>query len=348
MLKRRSANIDGFFVSMTTADLDKDGNYEIFLVSDRSIIIANYGINGLSIIKEIGSPASIQNLFISSGDTDGDGYDELYLARLVRGKSESVMIAFRDGKYSIVMPEGLDNLVRAVNIQGEGSLLLSQGFGFGSGFSKKIVKLKKDKGGYIEDGEFDLPREVVALGLTSFQIFDMDSDGANELVSLGKKANLMVYKAAGGEGGAFEEYWRSPEPYGGSLNELVKPDESGDEFTATDDDGFYINNGLEYGDFDSDGAVEIMVKRNIATGLAKYSKKVRNYKSSSLHRLSWNVALMDEEWKSKLQSGYISDFIVLDLDGDGTDEATILIVENMGSFLKKSKAKSYLLTYSIM
>ncbi|MEE9542469.1 MAG: hypothetical protein V3V95_01645 [Thermodesulfobacteriota bacterium] len=348
ILKRRSANIPGFLVSMTSADMDRDGTDEIFLVREASVIIANYGLKGLHIIQELKAPDKAQNLFVSSGDTDGDGFEEVFLARLNNGKPSSVRIDYIDGKYVVQEAPGLDRLVRAINIQGEGAKLIAQGFRIGSGFFRKIKKLKKDKDGYVEDGELNLPREVISRGLASFQIFDLDSDGSNEIVSLGNKGSLRVYKAVVGGKGEIKEYWRSPETFGGSLNELLKPDESGDEHLGTSDDGFYINSGIEYGDFDSDGVVELMVKRNIATGLAKIAKKVRTYKSSSLHRLSWNVALMDEEWKTKVLSGYISDFVVADLDGDGTLEVTILIVELEGKILKKKNATSYLLTYSII
>ena len=85
---------------------------------------------------------------------------------------------------------------------------------------------------------------------------------------------------------------------------------------------------IQYGDFDSDGTHDIMLKQNVAGGLGKIAKKVMFYKSGSLSRLSWNVAIFEEQWRTKEISGYIADFIISDLDGDGTNEVTMLIVEN--------------------
>jgi hypothetical protein len=342
-LKRRSSNLDGFFVSMTGADLDGDGFDEIFMISDEKLLIANFGLEGLKIIKEFSFPAQEQNISLSSGDSDRDGRDEVYLARLVRGKPASLSIEYLNGSY-VVNDTGLNYFLRVIEIEGEGGELLAQGFKPESGFFRKILRIKKDGKSYTENGKFDIPKSVARSGLSNFQIIDIDKDGTNEIVTLGKRGNLTVYKADANS--KFKEYFRSPESYGGSLNELQRPETVGYEYSVAYDP-YYMPSEIKYGDFDSDGVEEIMVKRNVAGGLGKLAKKVMFYKSGSLHRLSWNVALFEEEWKTRDISGYIADFMIADLDGDGTNEATMIVVENLGNMFKRDKMHSYLLSYSI-
>ena len=58
---------------MTRADLDGDGFDEIFMTSSDKLIVATSVIEGLNIIKEFSFPVEVQNLFLSSGDSDSDG-----------------------------------------------------------------------------------------------------------------------------------------------------------------------------------------------------------------------------------------------------------------------------------
>lgn len=342
-LKRRSSNIDGFFVSMTRADLDGDGVDEIFMASKDKLLVASFGIEGLKIIKEFNFPIEVQNLFLSSGDTDKDGKDEVYLASLVRGEPKSQSVKYHKGSY-IISSTGLNYLLRAIEVEGEGTVLLAQKFKSKSGFFRKIIKIKKDGENYSKNGKLNLPKSVARSGISNFQFIDIDKDGTNEIITLGKRGNLMIYKA--GESGRFKEFWRSPDTYGGSLNELEKAEPIGDESSLTDET-FYMASEIKYGDFDSDGVNEIMVINNLAGGMGKFAKKVLYYKSGTIQRLYWNVAIFEQEWKTRDISGYIADFIISDLDNDGTREVTMLVVDNMGSLLKKDKMHSYLLSYSI-
>ncbi len=343
-LKRRSTNIDGLFVSMTAADLDGDGTDEIFMTSSTKLIVASYGIEGLKIIKEFKSSSGVQNLFLSSGDTDSDGTEEVYLARLVRGKPASISVKYSRGSFMISEVTGLDYLLRVIDIEGEGAGLIGQGFRAKSGFFRKVIKFKKEGDAYKETGKLNLPKSVARQGISGFQIIDIDKDGTNEIVTLGKRGKLRVYKA--GARGRFKEFWRSPDEYGGSLNELKEPDHAGVDESISED-AYFMPTEIKYGDFDSDGVKEIILKKNLAGGLGKYAKRVMFYDSGSLKRLSWNVALFEEEWKTRDISGYIADFIISDLDNDGIDEVTILVVESQGGLLKRDKMHSYLLSYSI-
>ena len=134
-LKRRSSNIDGLFVSMTTADLDGDGTPEVFMASGTTLIVATFGIEGLKIIKEFKSSSEVQNLYLSSGDTDGDGTDEVYLARLVNGKPRSLRVKYLRGSFTTSELTGLKYFLRAIVIEGKGSELIAQGYRTKGGFS---------------------------------------------------------------------------------------------------------------------------------------------------------------------------------------------------------------------
>ena len=82
-------------------------------------------------------------------------------------------------------------------------------------------------------------------------------------------------------------------------------------------------------DLDGDGNVEVVTvhNRDAARG---FVERFRKYTRGRVIALRWNQVNMKEIWTGEEISGYISDFSVVDLNGDGRLEAVYAMVVSTG------------------
>lgn len=340
----RSANQDDFYHAMSTADLDGDGTEEFFLMSRSKLLIADFGPKGLTAKMSLdnNTPGSI-NIYISSADIDGDGTPEVYVSSLTSGVAETYLIEYSDGEYKRADHSVFKGrFARAVDFGNGETALIAQGFRPARGYLSKVIRITKGPGGYVDAGKITLPREIIREGLFGYHFFDLTGEGERELVRIGERGYLQVYRAD--EKGEWSIYWTSPESFGGTLNTFDTPENTSDGDTLI---FVTVRGDFIQADLDGDGKSEILLKKNNTEGFGKYARRKTRFKDGFASALSWGVANLEEEWRTKDISGYIADFTLTDLDGDGKNEITLLVVEGTGLFLKGSKETSYLLTHGL-
>ncbi len=345
-LKWRSANIDGFYKGMVRADLDGDGTGEFFLMGELGVLVAKFSADGLVTIEELVNTDDALNLYISAGDTDGDGTIEIYISKITEGVPNVSIVQYTDGRYSQTAVETLArSFVRVIEIPGKGSILIKQGFSIEHGLSKKLLIAKKGGSVYLEAGELDVPLKIRARGPFGFEFIDMTGDGTSEIVSLDFRFKLHIYKRGAENQNKWENFWVSKEVYGGSLNMVELTGPLKEKLSIPE---LPVLGSFTAADLNEDGLSELIIKRNDPGGVGRFLEKNKSYDSGNLFSFSWDVALLEENWKTKDVNGYIADFIVADLDGDGKVEITMLVVEDITLQLgKKRKEKSYLLSHSL-
>jgi TolB-like protein len=337
----KSGQLKGFFKGFEAIDLDVDGKKELVLISKRDIIIARVEGEGLKVLKEIKGDSHVENIAISSSGGDGIEPPVVYISRLRAGLTSSQILEFKNNDFMITA-SGIPWLMRAVRVQGNKSQLIGQKFKIADGFYSSVKVLKRDGNRVVDMGPFGLPRVV---GLYGFELFDLTGDGQMELVALNTRYRLRVYKRSNDK---WEEHWKADGRYGGSLNIIEL-----EELSITPDETEYviINGRFLYADLDRDGRTELIIKRNEAGGfLGNLVKRVYKFKKGEILSLKWGSETgfyegFEENWKTRAVSGYIADFALEDMDGDGTTELTILVVEGTSMF--RSRPKSYLLSYSL-
>ena len=339
----RSSNLNGFYHAMSTADLDGDGTEEFFLMSREGITVADFGPNGFTEKRFLKNSSGSINIYISSADIDGDGTPEVYVSALSGRVAGTYLIEYSDGEYKRVplkSPLFKSRFARAVDFGDGKAALLTQGFRPSRGYLSKVVRITKNPEGYIEIGKVKLPREIIRSGLFGYQFFDLTGAGERELVRIGERGYLEVYRAS--EKGEWVRFWTNPEPLGGTLNTFDTPENTSDGDTLI---FIEVPGDFKRTDLDGDGKSEIIIKKNNAEGFGKFARRKTRFKDGFVSALSWSVAGLDENWRTKNISGYIADFAITDLDGDGSKEITLLVVEGTGRFFRGSKETSYLLTH---
>lgn len=330
----KSAKMDGMYISMTAADLDKDGVKEIFLLRKKSLTIARIKGAGLETVKEI--PAGAADFIdLSSIDSDGDGASEIYVSALINNRPQSSVVEFKENDYRVTIT-GVKWLSKAVTIGAKEPVLVGSLFRGADGFYGDLRVLKKEGAEVVDKGPFEieLPRKV---NLYRFDAFDVTGSGKLSLAALDSRDYLDIYKSD--EKGGWEKDWTSSEYYGGTLNYIEFSGENSDGRPAVPVEGrFYHSIG-------KDGKTELIIKRNNPGGLGRRADKAGSFVSGEVVSLSWDGAVLTENWKTKLVTGYISDFFIDDLNGNGSKEIVLLVVEGTEKLF--GAPKSYVLSYRL-
>lgn len=331
----KSRDLEGMYLALTAADLDKDGVKELFLITDYAITIARHDSKGLEVIKEIKDKRA-RNIAITSIDSDDDGLAEVYLSRLSDDKPASVLLEYRNGEYAVTA-SSLNWMLRAVAVEGKNMVLLGQRFRGIDGFHGDLKKLKKQGSTLREEGPFaiDLPRKV---NIFNFEAFSFTGANGTELVTLDQRQYLTLYNMKGKD---WSESYKSADYYGGSLNLVRTKDAALDAMPITIEGRFFP------ADLDNDGKGELIIRKNTPGGLGRSADVPSSFKTGEIISLSWDEkgGATFENWRTKQVEGYISDFFIDDLDGDGNQEITMLVVTGTEKLF--GTLKSYILSYRI-
>ncbi len=335
-----SPRMDGEYIAMAAADLDKDGVKEIILLKTSSVTIARITNGKLDVVKEIKNTGHEQNIAVTAFDVDGDV--QVYVSAILGNKPASFAIEFKDNAFKITAT-GIKWLMRTAQARNE-TVLIGQGFRKDGGFYGDIRLLKRKGAEVVDAGPFEavspgLPRKI---DIYRFEIINGAKGQA--LAALDAKEYLRLYKK--GKNGKWEEFYKSGDFYGGTLNlieagEEDRPAPSEQEFIAVEG-RFFI------ADMNKDGKPELVIRRNIPGGLGRYAKTARSFTSGGVLNLSLEgiedeseTDLLAENWRTREVTGYIADFIIDDIKGDGSRQMALLVVEGTGLFT--GNIKSYIL-----
>ncbi|HBG46825.1 MAG TPA: hypothetical protein DDW94_07530 [Deltaproteobacteria bacterium] len=336
----KSGQMDGVFVAMTAADLDRDGKKELFLISGGKIVVGAYMPDGFKVIHEIEDRTG-SNIAISSIDADDDGTPEVYVSRISGNKAESAMLEYRDGSYKITARD-IEWLLRTVQVDAAAPVLVGQRFRQIDGFYGGLAVLRKEGEKLVEKGplNIELPAKV---DLFRFEAFTLTGSGAVDLVTVDDREYLKVY--AGKDGGkGWAPSYRSADFYAGTLNYIaLKAETPG----SPDPEPIPVEGRFFHLDMDKDGLRELVIKKNTPGGLGRSAARPITFKTGEIISLSWDKdgGTVSENWRTKPVEGYIADFMVEDLDGDGNQEVTMLVVTGTGKLF--GTLKSYILSHRI-
>ncbi|HXI10607.1 MAG TPA: hypothetical protein VNK06_07370, partial [Thermodesulfobacteriota bacterium] len=229
---------------------------------------------------------------------------------------------------------GIEWLFKTVAVGTKAPVLVGSRFRRVDGFYGDLSVLAKKGDEIVDKGAFEveLPRKV---NLYRFDAFDITGSGSLSVVALDTRDYLDIYKSDGK--GGWDKDWTSSEYYGGTLNYIELSGENGKPPVPVEG-RFYHSTG-------KNGKAELIIKRNNPGGLGRHAERPGSFVSGEVMSLSWDGSVLTENWKSKLVTGYISDFFIDDLNGDGTKEIVLLVVEGTGKLL--GTPESYVLSYRL-
>ncbi|MEK7679365.1 MAG: VCBS repeat-containing protein [Deltaproteobacteria bacterium] len=323
----KSAYIQGSALAIEAADLDRDGVKEFFILKKDGLSIVRAGEGKADVVSEIRAESNVSFIALSIIDSDSDGSAEVYVSGVRAGAGLTSVIEYdKTEKAYKTTITGVRRLIRAVDKH----TLIGQGFRPDEGFYGALRILKKEGNVLTDKGPFEIPLPRGA-DIYRFNLLSIAA-GEKTLAVLDSRGYLRLYK---NNKAAWEEFWRSEEFYGGTLN-LLELEEYG--ASSPDEKSIFIEGRF----LKSDNGQGLVIKRNIPGGLGRYSAVVRSYVKGGVLGLRWDKGSFIEDWKTREVKGHIADFFIDDLDNDGVKELVMLVVEDSAGY--SGKTKSYILS----
>ncbi len=301
--------------------VDMDGHKEIAVIETQQLTVFSWQNQNL-VKKAIFKGKHYQTFVgVDALDTDADGKDELFISVLDRKHQlKSMVIKDMGGKLTVVAQD-LPWFFRVVKIDGK-KQLMGQKTGRDQLFWGEIYALSFD-GQHLVKGDAKMAGKGGIFGRSlghptanaALKMVWFDNDG---YLNLGKET--------------FEKEWSSDGSWGSSAL-FVTYDQGKNDV----DQRVYLNSRVAFEDVDANGQSEIIavVNSDMSRGfLSGFRKFTRGYVSI----LEWKGDALVEQWHTPEVSGYVADFSLGDMNGDGHVEVVYGTVVNVGRIIGKSKS----------
>ena len=323
----------GTIQAMTTADVDGDGRPDIVFAHESQIVAEKRNGDRLDRLAAFDAGKRHTIIAVDAGDINGNGTAEIFVTRLdANNKLDSVVLEW-NGSGIEPITSGQSWYFRVINDPEKGRMLTGQRRGAPSSndtgglytythFLPGVFELTWTGKDYQAGRRFPLPEDMTLYRFARGNIFN---DGTVRAIAYSPGDELRIYDPAG------SPQWAGQETLGGSPLFL----QAASSTDARTTDHTYLTQRLIVADLDGDGNVEVVTvhNRDAARG---FVERYRKYTRGRVIALRWNKVNMKEIWTGEEIGGYISDFSLADLNGDGRLEAVYAMVVSTGLAQAKS------------
>jgi hypothetical protein len=327
--------------SMDVGDIFGDGSRELVAMSRDKIFVYRYKPEGLEQLTVYRGAKNDRFLWVSVGDLNRNGRDEIFVASEKTGgefetKISSFVLEWDGEKFSVLLKEP-NYYFRVVRLPGEPPTLLGQKSTKDGDFLPEIHSLVWKNDSLIPAGVVQLPESA---DIYNSRRGDITGSGKNETILIDLKRYLVLTDSRG------RTFWRSTESYGATENyvemeiparDIPQPidDLKGDAYRfapiRNKPEGvkyIYLPSPLLLTDLNGDKRLEVIVNHNLA-GFSQLTGS-REYSKGEILSLTWGESSMLENWKTGEIEGDISSLHVGDLNGDGIEELIVATTESGG------------------
>lgn len=282
-------------------DLDGDGRNEIVISDGTRIRIYRLEDSDLSEVWSDKDRRGDNHVSIDVADINRNGRAEIFVTNYGDSLS-SFVIEYGDGGYRRIW-EDIPLFFRVTDIPEKKEALIAKELD-----GKIHEYLPKEGGGYIKGNPVKLPDKVDIYGFT---FIDWRKKGAYQVLSIDDDEYLELYKAEG------ERLWKSRERYGGYALYYKRPHwiiEGKLEKT-------WIKGRILVKDYEK--IQKAIVIRNIP--ITYTFREFRGYREAEVIGLTWDGSEIMEEWRIGKLNGFIADYGVGDLLGNGKENLCLIL-----------------------
>ena len=340
------ATIEG----LSIADVDGDGSNEIVFVSYDQIFIYRYQNESLKEIKILSNKSFHRLMFVDTADINQNGTPEIFVTDYISSNQRLKSIVLEwNGRDFAVLDELTNWYLRVLKTPASGTLLLGQKRGTGSSstftnrpqealFDLDIHEMKWQDGRYEAAGKFAGPKEMTLFDFTQG---DASNNGQTETVAFLRNDFFRIYDQDG------ESTWESGQIYGGNrlFFEAPNMDRTGSVAQGVSRSAksvkYYLPQRIHVSDIDGDGLNEIIVVKNY-DGEGGIFSRMKAFKEGRIDCFSYDDVGVQRKWQTRNIAGYISDYVIGDLDNDGVNEIVLSTVAKNKSVF--NKGKSYIMS----
>lgn len=317
----------GTVSALASGDVDGDGRVDIVFLHENQVVVKQWNGDQLDRMTAFDAGKGHLVIALDVGDINANGMAEIFVTRLDAHRRLDGVVLEWNGAGLQPIATGQPWYFRVGTDSEKGLVLMGQ---------RRGAATSDPSGGLYADAHF-LPgifemtwagdayepgrRLPVPPGLDIYRFArgDVLNDGRTLTIAYASNNALRVYDPTGAV------QWAGDETYGGNPIFL-------EAASATDvrtRDRTYLAQRLWVADLGGDGRFEVATvhNRDAARGLVE---RYRRYTRGRLVVLRWQHTQMREIWSGEPTSGYISDFSLADLNGDGRLEAVYAMVTGIG------------------
>jgi hypothetical protein len=303
------------FRSMAAADLTGQGNISLLLADSLDVKIYNPTPEELLLTGTVPTKTDEIIVQIDTFDLNNNGRAEIYINSFANDMVNSFVTEYSDETF-VRTAEQMPWFFRTYQDKDGGSILLGmKPATFNPYYGTAFNVILKD-GKPVQADEYSLPGGVSPFGSSRY---DIDGQPPGEFIAFTKGIfsldfKLFVFTSTG------RILWKDTEGFGGEPN-MFERTLVGDN-TGTRE---AIPQRVYCGDINNDRRTDILVPRNTKkrSGLLG---ALTTYNRGEMLSLSWDGSSLSQNWSSGVTDGYISDFLVTDIDGDNELELLVLTV----------------------
>mgnify|MGYP006291980091 CR=1 FL=1 len=321
-------SLEAVITAMAAGDLNKDGTIQVVAATDDTLMIHQMSGNQLVLERELEYSSTNRIVSLDIADINANGYPEIFVTSLTihRDGLQSFVVEYNGSDY-VTLVDNQSYYYRVLTARDGTQTLLGQYSG-DSPFDGRIYTLQAGNTGYTRQKTLRFPRNTSVLSMARGPI---TSETAVEYVMTNRFGRLVVTSDTG------STEWESTEKYGGTAHVWLMPSNDTD---ASYRERIYIHPRMMLHDMDADDTPEIVAVQNNEFGGGAIGRYKR-FKNGAVKVLSWNGIALAPVFQTTALQGWISDFTIADITGDGKAELVVSVVtQTKLAILSKDKASS--------
>ncbi|MBF0497788.1 MAG: VCBS repeat-containing protein [Deltaproteobacteria bacterium] len=319
-------------------DIDGDGKNEVVIIESNSINVYRYEAGNL--IKTITRPGKMNDNYLSVDilDVNKSGKGQIIVTNAGGLMSmDSFILQWQNGSL-VPVAEKVKWYLRVWNLPGRGPTLVGQQRAPEESFMPGIYALSISNGEVVKGESIPVPENYQwKINVFNAAEIDLKEKGVKRFIMLDSQDHLRLLGMDG-----FSAY-TSSDYYGGTINFVRKTAENA--FTEEPGEITYLPARILTVDLKKDGNKEIIVSQNQDTTF-RMLERYRNFSEGTIVSLSWDGIGMRQNWKTRKVSGYLADYVMGDINNDGTPKLVILSVyhhfaDELNPKLSRTKVVSF-------
>ncbi len=333
----RSRRFKTVISGLSVGDVDGDGRNEVAFVDNDNLMIYRQLEGKFEKVGTVESRTGCVLLGVDVADINQNGVSEIFVTSvsLVGAKMNSFVVEWNGTAFKKIINDQ-NWYYRVTQAPNRGKILVGQKRGVQDLFWKRVHELAWSQGAYRPVEQLKLPKGQKIFGFT---FGDVMNTGEAMVVSYTDGDYLRVSDSNG------RVIWSSGDRFGGTAV-YVEATKVFDNNPSLQKPRYYLPQRVHVVDIDKDGKNDVITVKNEEAIPRTVASRLRVFKSGRVECLSWDTMGLRQKWKTRENSGYISDAVIADIDNDGTEELVFSLVSKSSPII--GSTRSYVVAMEVM